>query len=122
MSPRTGKTSRAKGASAEREIVQLLREYGWQEAERTSNGRSQSGRGDFANGPNVHLEAKRCERAEVWKWWEQVQRDADPDSMYTLPPVVVFRRSRSPWLALLSFEELLALLRLERAWTEGNVP
>ena len=108
------KASRDKGAVGEREIVKLLCQYGWPNAERTSNGRAQSGRGDFAHGPAIHLEAKRCEKAEVWKWWAQAERDAafDPDNCPTFPPVVAFRRSRSPWLAVLEFEELLALLAL----------
>jgi hypothetical protein len=109
-----GRASRAKGGAGEREIVQLLRKYGWPDAERSSNGRAQIGRGDFARGPAIHLEAKRCEKAEVWKWWAQAERDAqyDADNCCAFPPVVAFRRSRSPWLALIDFEDLLQLLAL----------
>lgn len=103
--------SRDKGAAAERELIRLMKQYGWDRVERTSNGRAQLGQGDFANGPPFHIEAKRCERAEVWQWWNQAVRDADYDSddMRASPPVVAFRRSRSPWLALLEFEELLRI-------------
>ena len=112
---RQGRASRAKGGVGEREIAQLLRSYGWPKAERSSNGRAQIARGDFLNGPGIHLEAKRCEKAEVWKWWAQAEADAqyDPDVCHSFPPVVAFRRSRSPWLALMEFEELLPLLALK---------
>jgi|HubBroStandDraft_6_1064221.scaffolds.fasta_scaffold01839_20 hypothetical protein len=113
-----GASERNKGARGEQEIIQLLRTYGWPNAERTSNGRAQIARGDFANGPRIHLDAKRTEVAHVWAWWEQANRDCrgrDPLTLNSAPalPVVAFRRSRSPWLALIEFEELLPLLALK---------
>lgn len=110
----SGALSRTKGANAEREVCRLLREYGWPDAERTSNGRFQSGRGDIALGPeSVHLEVKRGETARVWDWWMQARLDslATPTAM----PVVAFRRSHSKWLALVELEDLLPLLKLRES-------
>ena len=104
---------RTKGAAAEREIIQLLREHGWPNAERTSNGRIQLARGDIAHGPEgVHLEIKRHERLNVPLAFDQVRRDASPLDV----PVLVHRPSRHDWMATLPLEELLPLLALrERA-------
>lgn len=101
--------SRTKGKTGELEIVHLVQDAGWKQARRTHDGREQALRGDIANGPaDVHLEVKRTEHCTVWPWWEQAERDRAATDM----PVVVFRRSRSPWLALVEFDELLALLKL----------
>lgn len=86
----------------------MLRARGWPDAYRTSNGREQSARGDIANGPaGVSLEVKRHEKTSVWAWFEQASTDAGLNT-----PVVAFRRSRSPWLAIIELDELLALLAL----------
>jgi hypothetical protein len=99
---------RAKGARGELEVVEIVRGAGWPQARRTHDGREQRGRGDIAKGPQgVSIECKRAERAEIWKWWQQAEADADGAI-----PVVAFRRSRSQCLGLLELEELLALLAL----------
>ena len=100
---------RTKGAAAEREIIAILHAHGWPYAERTSNGRIQTGRGDIARGPEgVHLEVKRHERLNVPAALDQVKRDA-----HTLDiPVLVHRPSRHEWMATLKLEDLLPLLAL----------
>jgi len=101
--------SRTKGAVAERELVGILKDHGWRRASRTSDGRRQEARGDFAHGPEgVHLEAKRCENARPWTWWEQATRDAAGTG---LEVAVTFRRSRSPWLVLVELADILPLWR-----------
>lgn len=106
------KASRAKGGAGEREVVQILRTHGWPDAKRTSDGSGQQGRGDIANGPDAtHLEVKRQETIKVGEWWRQAEAEAATGCL----PVVVFRRSRMPWLAVVELDELLALLRLREA-------
>lgn len=101
--------SRTKGKTGELEIVHMIQDAGWKQARRTHDGREQALRGDIANGPQtIHFEVKRTEKTQIWSWWEQAEHDhAETDT-----PVVVFRRSRSPWLAVIEFDELLALLKL----------
>lgn len=102
-------SERLKGAAAEREVVQIIREAGWPNAERTSNGRAQSGRGDIANGPKcVHIEIKRHEKLNVSRAFDQVTADADPLDI----PVLVHRPSRHVWMATIPLEDLLVLLWL----------
>lgn len=100
---------RRKGAAAEREIIALIREAGWPHARRTSDGRTQTGRGDVTGGPAaVHLEIKRHERLNVPGALAQVRFDADPLDI----PVLVHRPSRSDWMATLPLSDLLDLLAL----------
>jgi Holliday junction resolvase len=100
---------RSKGARGELELAEIVRGAGWPQARRTHDGREQHGRGDIANGPEgVSMECKRAERAEIWKWWQQAEADADGAT-----PVVAFRRSRSQWLAVIELDELLPLLALK---------
>lgn len=104
-------TERRKGAAGEREVLRLVRQEGWPGAYRSSNGLAQKQRGDIADGPaGVSIEVKRTETASVWKWWEQAAADAGAAT-----PVVAFRRSSSPWLALIELDELLPLLKLRES-------
>ena len=101
-------TERNKGARGELEVVRLLHDHGWTFAGRTSDGKSQTTRGDIAMGPaGVHFEVRRRETLSLWAWLAQAEREAKPGDM----PVVAFRRSRSAWYAALPLDILLALLR-----------
>lgn len=103
-------TERRKGAVGEREVIQALRRHGWGFAERTSNGREQSGRGDILHGPaGCHLEIKRHERLSVPKAFDQIVRDSDPLDM----PVLIHRPSRHVWMATTTLEDILPLLALK---------
>jgi hypothetical protein len=100
---------RAKGAVGEREVIQMLKDHGWKDARRTSDGRGQQSRGDVTNGPQgVHIEVKRQERINVPACLRQAQNDAPGQDM----PLLVHRPSRMGWMATLPFEDLLALLAL----------
>lgn len=102
-------SQRRKGATGELEIVHLLRAAGWKNAQRTSDGRAQSARGDIVNGPEgVHIEVKRQEALNVPKALRQIESDANPLDL----PVLIHRPSRQDWMATLPLDELLALLRL----------
>lgn len=100
---------RDKGVRGEREVCSIFREAGWPNAERTSNGREQSRRGDIAHGPGgCHFETKFVERLNVPAALAQVRADADPLDI----PVLVHRPSRSDWCATLPLADLLELLKL----------
>jgi hypothetical protein len=100
---------RTKGAAAEREVAGILRDHGWPNARRTSDGREQIARGDIAGGPQgCHVEVKRQERLNVPAALDQVRRDADPLDV----PLLIHRPSRAAWMVTLPLEELLPLLAL----------
>jgi Holliday junction resolvase len=101
-------SERRKGGNGEREVVKVLHAHGWMHAKRTSDGATQHGRGDIAGGPvDVHWEVRRRESINIWACLEQADKDASPGEM----PVVAFRRNRTPWMAALPLDILLALLR-----------
>ncbi len=52
-----------------------------------------------------HLEVKRRERYEIDSWLEQAERDAGERE-----PIVVFRKSKEPWRAIIRLDALLGLL------------
>ena len=102
-------SERRKGADGELEVVKLARAHGWPASRNLDQVRD--GGSDILGISAVALEGKRCERADVWAWWEQINRACGSKL-----PVVAFRRSASPWLAIVELDELLALLRFrERA-------
>jgi hypothetical protein len=103
-------SQRSKGARGELEVIHLLRDAGWKDARRTSDGRGQQSRGDVTNGPQgCHLEIKRQERGNVPVWLRQAQADAGELDV----PIVVHRPSRMEWMATLPLSDLLPLLALK---------
>lgn len=62
-------------------------------------------------GVTLHVETKRQEVARPWLWHEQASTEAPEGTV----PLVAFRRSRAPWLALLELDVLLELLEIVAA-------
>lgn len=103
---------RAKGKRGELMVVKIFKEHGWPDAERTSNGRTQSGKNDIANGPEgVAVEVKFVEKLSVPKALDQLLADSDPMDI----PVLVHRPSRHEWMATLPLDDLLPLLKLRES-------
>jgi hypothetical protein len=100
---------RRKGLEGEREVAAIWRANGF-------DVRGLEGEGDHhivttvrreaPVGIALHSEVKRCETTRPWAWFEQASREAPAGAV----PVVAFRRSRSPWLALIALEDLARLL------------
>lgn len=97
--------SRAKGKNGELELAAALREFGY-EARR---GQQFKGGGDspdiVCDGlADFHVECKRVESGNLYNWLDQAIRDAGGKT-----PVVMHRRSRKGWVAILRLEDFLAL-------------
>lgn len=101
-----GKSTR-KGANGEREVMAILRDHGYP-VERGGT-QSYGQRPDLYGFDGVHLEIKRSERAQIWEWMEQSQRDAQRFGGGV--PTVIFRRSRSKWLICMELSDFLAFYR-----------
>ena len=54
------------------------------------------------------VEAKRCESISLPAWWKQCESNA---SKVALTPLLVFKRNREEPLAVLRWEDLLALIK-----------
>jgi hypothetical protein len=116
-----GRSSRTKGKVAELEVVHILQEHGWPEAERTSRGRAQYGSCDIRHGPQgCAIEVKRQEKLNVPKALDQLAANAMPGQI----PLLIHRPSRHRWMVTLPLEDLLALLghreREIELWTGGR--
>lgn len=102
-------SQRRKGKEGELEVVRMIRNAGWKDASRTSDGRGQQARGDVANGPHgFHIEIKRQEALNVPRAFRQIESDANPLDT----PLLIHRPSRQCWMATLPLDELLALIQL----------
>ena len=99
--------SRQKGAAGERELANVLKEYGID----ARRGQQFSGGTDspdvVVGGPleGFHIECKRVESGNLYNWFEQAQRDAGSKT-----PVVVHRKSNKPWMAILTLDDLIQIL------------
>ena len=112
-----GKTSRNKGARAEREFFALLQpvidrvyechnervidavDYDTRKLEtldppqlKRNLAQYQEGGADGVFPGWLSIEVKRCEALSVAKWWQQAQQAAG-----ALTPVLAYRQSRQPW-------------------------
>lgn len=98
-----GAKSTRKGANGEREVMAIMRDHGYP----VERGGTQSfgQRPDLYGLDGVHLEIKRSERAKIWEWMQQSQKDAQRfgDGV----PTVIFRRSRSKWLICMELSDFL---------------
>ncbi len=98
--------SRNKGKVGELELVSYLKERGVT-AERGQQFKGGAGSPDVVHDlPNVHIECKRVEQGNLYDWLEQAKRDAG-DKV----PVVMHRRNRQDWVAILQLDRFLELIR-----------
>ena len=98
--------SRQKGAAGERELANLLKEYGYD----TRRGQQYSGingDADVVGIPGLHIECKRVEKLNLDTAMEQSKRDAREGEM----PVVIHRKNRQEWKVTLSLDDFIKLYR-----------
>lgn len=112
-----GKSERRKGVRGELEVRDVFRSAGLP-CERTPNSGGLMLKGDLLGDVPAHIEVKLQETCRPWLWWEQARADAPSGVM----PVVAFRRSRSPWLAIVQLDQLAALLAQKGLAGEAEDP
>lgn len=96
------RASRNKGKLGEREVRDALRRHGFD----ARRGLAAAREPDLVHSvPGVHLEVKRRETYELDAWIAQATQDSSE-----LEPIVVFRKSRQPWRAVVNLDFLLGLL------------
>lgn len=96
--------SRAKGARGERELANLLKEYGY-ECRRGQQFSGANGDADVVGLPNVHIECKRVEKLNIEKAMAQSSRDARDGEV----PVVMHRKDRHPWLVTMAMGDFMEM-------------
>lgn len=98
--------SRRKGAAGERELANVLKEYGY-EARRGQQFSGANGDADVVGLPGVHIECKRVEKLNLDSAMEQAIRDARENEI----PAVFHRKNRTEWKVTLSLEDFMKLYK-----------
>ena len=94
----SGKGSRTKGASAERELIKLLEDHLGDIVHQQNLSlqrnleQTRSGGHDVIGLDDIAIEVKRQERLQLKAWWNQAVEQADDHV-----PVLAYRQSRRPW-------------------------
>lgn len=103
-----GKASRNKGKRGELELSHELQHLGFQAAHRSQQYCGTNSSADVTGLPGIHIECKRTESLSVYSAYEQAVRDSAGASDL---PVVMHRRSRRPWLVIMSLSDWAKLYR-----------
>lgn len=98
--------SNAKGKRGELEACVELRRHGYD----ARRGQQFSGGDDSPDVvhtiPGVHLEVKRVEAGNLYTWLAQAIEDAGANKV----PVVMHKRNRKEWVAIMRFDDMMNLL------------
>ena len=96
-----GSKSQRKGAAGERELAQILQEYGY--ACDRGGSLSFGEVADITGLPGIHIEVKRVEKLNVCEAMEQSIRDSEG------MPMLFHRRNRKPWLVTMRLEDWMRM-------------
>lgn len=104
--------SRAKGARFERTLASKLREYGY-DCRRGQQYCGANGDADVVGLPGIHIEAKACERMQLYDWMAQAKRDARDGEL----PAVFHKKNNA---AILVTMELQDFMKIYPEWEAGR--
>ena len=96
--------SRAKGAVGERELSNILKDYGY-ECRRGQQFCGSNGDADVVGLPDIHIECKRVEKLNIETAMEQSRSDARESEI----PVVMHRKNHKKWLVTMDLENWIEL-------------
>jgi Holliday junction resolvase len=98
--------SKQKGKAGENELARKLKEYGY-DARRSVQYNGKDGQADVLGLPNIHIEAKRVERLNLYDAMDQAKRDAKNGDK----PAVFHRKNRSSWLVTMELENFMEIFK-----------
>lgn len=110
-----GKSQREKGKRGERELANLLKDYGY-ECRRGQQFCGADGSADVVGLPGIHIECKRVERLNLYDAMSQ----SVGDSRETELPTVFHRKDRCGWLTTMRTEDWMKLYREWEADRNGG--
>lgn len=104
-----GKFSREKGKRGERYVVNLFKEYGYNNAHRTSQFKGNTGQaGDIEGIDYIHAEVKFVEKLNLYNAMSQAKRDT-LESKENKRPVVFHKRNNENLLVTMEFRDWIEL-------------
>lgn len=98
--------SRAKGARAERELANKLKEYGY-ECRRGQQYSGANGDADVVGLDGIHIECKAVERLNIHDAMKQAKDDAREGEV----PVVMHKKNHKPWLVTMELNDFMELFK-----------
>lgn len=101
--------SKQKGARFERLLASKFREYGY-DCRRGQQYCGANGDADVVGLPHIHVEAKACERMQLYDWMYQAVRDAEAGGEGRLP-AVFHKKNHADILVTLRFEDFMHIYR-----------
>jgi len=110
--------AKQKGIRGELELAHFLRDLGLTSARRTEQYCGNTGDASDVvseESKNIHWECKRTECLQIHKALAQATNDAGAGRL----PVVMYKRNRSKWIAILDAEDLIRVLKLAGLILEG---
>ena len=102
-----------KGKRGELEAVHYLKDKGYDTARRSVqySGKGNEDSADIVDAiPGVHLEVKRTEKCNPYKYLEQAIKDSTLTGKSDIP-VVMHRQNRKEWIAILRMDDLVKILK-----------
>ena len=97
-----------KGKRGELELVRKLKEYGFETRRSVQyNGKADDGQADLVGLPNIHIEAKRVERLNIYDAIAQAVHDAKEGEL----PTVFHRKNHSEWLVTMRLQDWMDLYK-----------
>lgn len=100
--------SRNKGKVGEREIVNILKDHGY-DCRRSQQycGYAEGGQADVIGLPHIHCEVKRVEKLNIDNAVSQACRDSKEGEI----PTVFHRKNRKPWCVTMLLEDWIDLYK-----------
>lgn len=99
--------SKQKGNRFERLLASKLRDYGYKEARRTAQYCGNTGdAADVIGLPNIHIEAKHCERMSLYEWIAQAKRDAGSSGKL---PAVFHKKNNAEILVTMELDDFMKI-------------
>lgn len=100
------KNSKRKGATGERELAKVLKEYGY-ECRRGQQYSGSNGDADVVGLPGIHIECKRVERLDLYGAMSQAIHDCKGDKL----PAVFHRRNNCKWLVTMELDDFMKVYK-----------
>lgn len=107
--------SRRKGKTGELEVAGILREQGF-DSRRGVQYKGGPDSPDVTGVPGFHLEVKRTNKLNLYAALHQSERDAASTEV----PVVIHRRDREKWVAILNLQDFIDLYKKAYGNPEDN--
>lgn len=102
--------SRNKGAAGERELANILKQYGY-DCRRGQQYCGANGDADVIGLPGIHIECKRVERLNIHDAMDQAVKDSREGEL----PAVFHRKNRKDWLVTMLLDNWMNLYKKSRS-------